>query len=474
MTFYKWSKTAATNSSADATINWAEGQPPSSVNDSGRAMMAATAKWRDDISGTITTGGTSTAYTVTTNQGFTTAALMSGALICFIPHTDSGASPTLAVDGLTARAINVSTGVAVPTAALKSGTPYCVTYIHATTEFIMVGALNKTLLTALDIINGTSLTAPAVDDTLPIYDLDATANKRILLSDFFKVINGLTADATPSAANDYALTYDASAGAAKKVLLQNMPSALPRGYIDGCIVSNGTDATNDINISAGVCRDSTNAVNITVAAMSGKQLDANWAPGAAAGMRNSAAGITDTCYHIYAVAKADGTQDIYAHTSLTVATVITALQAETGGGSYVYARRIGSITRSSSAILAFTQLGDQVLWTTPILDVAGNIGTTSSLHALSVPAGLKIVPIINAIIDSGNVTIYLSSPDQLDNAPGLTTFWTLFGNAQYNGAGAVSPLRTDTSRQIRARSTAAATPIRILTLGYFDQRGKDS
>lgn len=134
-----WSTTAATNSTADSAVNWAEGQAPSSVNDSGRAMMASVAKWRDDISGTITTGGTSTAYTATTNQSFATAAAMSGALLCIIPHATSGATPTLAVDGLTARQINQSTGVAVATGALIVGTPYLVTYIHASTEFILVG-----------------------------------------------------------------------------------------------------------------------------------------------------------------------------------------------------------------------------------------------------------------------------------------------------------------------------------------------
>jgi hypothetical protein len=482
MTFYKWSTTAATNSSADATINWAEGQAPSTVNDSARGMMAAAAKFRNDISGTITTGGTSTAYTVTTNQVFTTAALMSGALICFIPHTDSGAAATLAVDGLTARAINVSTGVAIPTGALKTGTPYLVTYIHASTEFIMVGALDKSLLTAVDIVGGTSLTAPDVLDSMAVYDVSVTANRKVLLSDFYKTINGLTADATPVASTDYIVTYDASATAAKKVLIQNIPSALPRGYIDGCIVSNGTDATNDINVAAGVCRDSTNAVNITVAAMAGKQLDANWAPGAAAGMRNSAAGIANSWYHIYAVSKADGTQDIYAYagvdgtdpeSSATIAAVITALQAESGGADYLYARRIRSIERRAAAILATTQMGDQVLWTSPILDLAGNINIAPSLNPLSVPPGLKIVPIINAIIDTGSVTIYLSSPDQSDSAPGASTFWTLLANAQYNGAGAVSLLRTDTNRQIRARSSANGTPIRILMIGYFDNRGKD-
>src|ERR1700757_768398 len=103
MEFWSWSKTAASNATADSTINWAEGQSPSSVNDSARAMMARAAEWRDDVSGTITTGGTSTAYTVASNEGFDTLAHMNGAMIAFVPHTTNGATVTLAVDGLTAK-----------------------------------------------------------------------------------------------------------------------------------------------------------------------------------------------------------------------------------------------------------------------------------------------------------------------------------------------------------------------------------
>jgi hypothetical protein len=65
-----WSQTAANNATADTNVNWAEGQAPSSVNDSGRGMMASLAKWRDDNAGSLVTAGTSTAYTLTTNQVF--------------------------------------------------------------------------------------------------------------------------------------------------------------------------------------------------------------------------------------------------------------------------------------------------------------------------------------------------------------------------------------------------------------------
>lgn len=75
-------------------------------------------------------------------------------------------------------------------------------------------------------------------------------------------------------------------------------AGMPRSYLAGAALSNnGTDATNDIDIAAGACRDSTNAVDITIAAMT-KRLDANWAAGTNQGFRNSAAAITDTTYHV--------------------------------------------------------------------------------------------------------------------------------------------------------------------------------
>src|SRR5262245_49144131 len=94
-----WSRTAATNASADSSINWAEGQAPSSVNDSARAMMARVAEWRDDLGG-VATGGSATAYTLTSNRQFASVAAMDNAIVCFIPHTTCGSAPTLNVDGL--------------------------------------------------------------------------------------------------------------------------------------------------------------------------------------------------------------------------------------------------------------------------------------------------------------------------------------------------------------------------------------
>lgn len=471
-----WSTTASNNSTADPAVNWAEGQAPSTVNNSARGMMASVADWRNDLYG-ITTGGTSTAFTVTTGSTFASAADMSGAVFCIIPNATSGAAPTLAVDGLTARAINISTGVAVPTGALVSGTPYLVKYVHASTEFIVLGTLGKHLLASVDIINGTSETAIATGDTMPIYDLSNTANRRMLVSDFLKVVNALTEDTTPDSAADYVMTYDGSASAAKKVKLQNIPSALPRGYIDGCILTNGTDATNDIDISAGVCRDSTNAVDIVVPALAGKQLDANWAAGASAGMRNSAAGITDTTYHLYAVrTAASSAGDIFAHTSTDVATVLATTDMTNNG--YVYARRIGSIIRSGATILSFVQYGDEYWLKSPVRNVNNSADhTTSGTATLTVPAGLVVKAFVNIITDGqgdhGTLLSALTTTDavpSLSDTPGIHTA----SPDATNFSVAHAEIWTNTSAGIRYRASNAAIDTVIITRGWRDPRGKDA
>jgi len=95
---WNWSTTASSNATADPSINWAEGMSPSSVNDSARAMMAAVAAWRNDISGVNTTAGSSTAYTLTTSEGLNTTPV-TGTMIAFFAHVTSGVNPSLTTDG---------------------------------------------------------------------------------------------------------------------------------------------------------------------------------------------------------------------------------------------------------------------------------------------------------------------------------------------------------------------------------------
>lgn len=133
-----WSTTAANNATADSNINWAEGQAPSSVNDSSRAEMSAVAKFRNDINGSITTGGTSTAYTVTTGQSF--AALTAGYMVAFAPHATNGATPTINVDGLGAKPLRSAPNTGLTAGVLVQGTPYVATYYTSNSgEWILHG-----------------------------------------------------------------------------------------------------------------------------------------------------------------------------------------------------------------------------------------------------------------------------------------------------------------------------------------------
>ncbi|MEW6150096.1 MAG: phage tail protein [Bradyrhizobium sp.] len=139
MTLYKWSQTASTDATADSTINWAEGQSPSSVNDSARAMMAAIAKYRDDTAGAIVTTGTNSAYAVNSYQVFQSFSHLNGQIIAFTPHVTNGATVTLNVDGLGARPLRSAPLLDLPAGTIVQGTPYTALYNAGDAAFYLVG-----------------------------------------------------------------------------------------------------------------------------------------------------------------------------------------------------------------------------------------------------------------------------------------------------------------------------------------------
>lgn len=147
MTVWVWSKTADSNNSIDDTVNWREGQSPGSVNGSARAMMAAIAKWRDDMSGNVVTGGTATAYTVTSNQVFTE--LADGISITVRMHATNGSSATLNVDSLGAKPIANVYGSAMTYGALPSGSIQRFTYDSTDDKWIAHNAREKAVATGV-------------------------------------------------------------------------------------------------------------------------------------------------------------------------------------------------------------------------------------------------------------------------------------------------------------------------------------
>jgi microcystin-dependent protein len=140
MTFFRWSKTAGANATADPSINFAEGQAPSSVNDSARALMAAAAKYRDDMGYSGTTTGTGAAYVLATNQNLSSVsspAWVNGYTFTFLAHATSVAGATIAVDGLAAKPLRLTSGTPLAASDILVGTLRTGTYLSATDEVLI-------------------------------------------------------------------------------------------------------------------------------------------------------------------------------------------------------------------------------------------------------------------------------------------------------------------------------------------------
>jgi len=100
---YDWSLQAADNANADNSINWAEGQPPSSVNNSARTMMQRLREFLADIGGNIAAGGTSALVTVTSNSPV--RSYSGGLIIRFRATLANSAGAALSLNNLAAKPI---------------------------------------------------------------------------------------------------------------------------------------------------------------------------------------------------------------------------------------------------------------------------------------------------------------------------------------------------------------------------------
>jgi hypothetical protein len=100
---YDWSLIAANNANSDSLINWAEGMPPSAVNNSARQLEARVAEILADLGGALTAGGTANVLTVTANSAFTSYA--NGQMLALRIATDNSGAATLNVNGLGAKSI---------------------------------------------------------------------------------------------------------------------------------------------------------------------------------------------------------------------------------------------------------------------------------------------------------------------------------------------------------------------------------
>lgn len=134
---YAWSQTAADNASADATVNFAEFQTPSSVNDSARALMARVAELVSDLAPKRTSTGSANAYAVTSDAAGAT--LRNGESITFIPHASNTGACTLNVAGRGAKNWRPKAATSFAADNILAGVPVTAYYNLSTDEWISPG-----------------------------------------------------------------------------------------------------------------------------------------------------------------------------------------------------------------------------------------------------------------------------------------------------------------------------------------------
>ncbi|GCC44632.1 hypothetical protein chiPu_0028685, partial [Chiloscyllium punctatum] len=102
-------------------------------------MMAATAKYRDDIAGAIVTSGSSTSYALSSYQQFDSFTSLNGAMIAFTPHITNGGITVINVDGLGNRPLRTAPGVELQAGVIIQGTPYAATYNNSDAAWYLHG-----------------------------------------------------------------------------------------------------------------------------------------------------------------------------------------------------------------------------------------------------------------------------------------------------------------------------------------------
>ena len=139
----------------------------------------------------------------------------------------------------------------------------------------------------------------------------------------------------------------------KKITWKSLKDNFPfDNYINGFVLSNDSgDTAHDINITAGVCMDSTNGRLIRLSSEITKRADSAWSVGDDAGGMDTGTVTTSTLYAVWIIKRSDtGVVDALFSTSFSSPTMPT---------DYDYKRILGWVlTDGSSNIIQFLQQGD--------------------------------------------------------------------------------------------------------------------
>lgn len=253
-------------------------------------------------------------------------------------------------------------------------------------------------------------------------------------------------------------------------------ATIPRGYIDGYVLSNAADGDNDVTVGAGQATADAGDYVMTQATALTKRLDAVWAAGTDAGGRIDASRSADTWYHVFVIANPT-TGDIDACFSSALSFTLP-----TG---YTKKRRVGSIRNGgSNNIRRFNQLGDIFEWDVPSIDFdASPGGPSASQRTILTPNGVRVLARITPAYRQHLTPLFtdFQSVISADTAPhDAVDAADLEGPAMIGAAnddewvfGTDIWIPTSTSSRIRTRAngTEGQARLSIVTRGWRDFRG---
>jgi len=275
---------------------------------------------------------------------------------------------------------------------------------------------------------------------------------------------------------EYSLTIDGGSPGFVLEKASGLANDLPRGYLDGFILSNNTiDSSNDIDIAAGSAKDSTNSADLNLSSALGKQIDVAWAeggtPGAPSGgfpsLLTGGSPVNDTWYRVFVILKNTGQVDAGFDTSANAVNLLA------DATDYSEFRQVGWIRYGTAQIEPFFQDGDRFRWVTAFVDFnASNPGTSVIPVTGTVPPNTIGNFYFNCSDEAatGGTGYFIRANDETILS-GVSDLATQGGS---EGAQLIKNVNVDASSglQIRSTRTNATLAMTVAARGWIDLRGK--
>lgn len=333
---------------------------------------------------------------------------------------------------------------------------------------------------ALDVPNNTWVVAVDNAGTGTVNIIKANTSDEVVLGTTNGMVMAEQASAPTTAANQMGIYSKALDGQSELYAVEESDGdevgitdqgrlALPKNYISGLTMSIGTDTDHDVDIAAGLARDSSDGVNLNTTGLT-FAIDSG---GAILGLFSDDLAV-DTWYHTFVVRKdSDGSVSGGFDSNIGCTSI---------PAGYTEYRRAGSVlTDGSSNLVPFYQWDNFVLWSNPVLEFEVDEDDTANTRTLAgVPTGVECLVLLNVYVYHATAAaeLRISSLNVDDEAPApdaapLAELGTsLVSGTAGRGFSQVWVL-TNTSAQIRTRADQASTAVKVSTQAYIDLRGRE-